>query len=625
MSSTPFVNTGDQFTVTVNGRNLKDMDAYEVQISFDTDKLGLVKADSDIRGGYTMEPKINGNNIIMAFAKTGDAATENGNMPLCTFTFNGKAEGTSNITLKSVKILNGNLAPSNYPVGNTVSITVSNPGQVTHVPVNSITVSGAGGIAAITVKGGTLQMTARVLPGDATNKEVTWSVQNGTGRAIIDADGLLTAVSNGMVTVKAMANDGSGVYGSCAVTISGQSPGTPAAPVSTPSPAASGTPGLTIKTVPDEKGVALAKVNADEFQAAIDSAKDGTVKIEVQAAGVANQIKVDLPAQQVAGAGQKQEKIEVSTGFAVISIYPDALKGDIKETSATVEISVSKVDPSTLPEEVIKEIGNNTVYDFTMSIDGKRVGGLEANAVKVALDYKLGPGEDPGKVIIYYLDDSGKLEVVRNGKYDPDSGKVEFYPKHFSKYAAAYANVTFSDIAGVPWAKESIEALAARRVIAGVGNNSFKPDANVTRAEYIKILMQAFDLADESAQCNFKDVKAGAWYYGSIAAAQKLGIVKGKDDGSFGVNDPITRQDMAVMTYRAALLVKANLNGNASTEQFADRADISAYAAEAVAAMQKAGIINGTGGGKFTPGGKATRAQAAVIIYRLFNAGNGQY
>ncbi len=94
------------------------------------------------------------------------------------------------------------------------------------IPVASITVGSQSGAAAITTKSGTLQMTANVLPENAADKTVTWSVTNGTGSAVISAAGLLTAVSDGTVTVKATANDGSNVVSnSFTVTIYGQSTG----------------------------------------------------------------------------------------------------------------------------------------------------------------------------------------------------------------------------------------------------------------------------------------------------------------------------------------------------------------------------------------------------------------
>lgn len=88
------------------------------------------------------------------------------------------------------------------------------------VPVSSITVQGTSGVSTITTGGGTLQMEATVLPANATDKTVTWSVTNGTGSATINASGLLTAVTSGTVTVKATANDGSTVNGTTVITIS---------------------------------------------------------------------------------------------------------------------------------------------------------------------------------------------------------------------------------------------------------------------------------------------------------------------------------------------------------------------------------------------------------------------
>jgi len=95
-------------------------------------------------------------------------------------------------------------------------------GKPPSIPVSSITVSGAGGSTVISITKGTLQLSAQVLPANATNKSVTWSIINGTGQATISSTGLVTAVSGGTVTARATANDGSGVYGSLALTILNQ-------------------------------------------------------------------------------------------------------------------------------------------------------------------------------------------------------------------------------------------------------------------------------------------------------------------------------------------------------------------------------------------------------------------
>ena len=93
------------------------------------------------------------------------------------------------------------------------------------VSVASISVQGQGGASTIITQGGTLQMEAAILPANATNQTVTWSVSNGSGSATIDNAGLLTAVSDGTVTVTATANDGSGVSGDAVITLSNQAVG----------------------------------------------------------------------------------------------------------------------------------------------------------------------------------------------------------------------------------------------------------------------------------------------------------------------------------------------------------------------------------------------------------------
>jgi uncharacterized protein YjdB len=103
-------------------------------------------------------------------------------------------------------------------VTGTLEITISS--QV--VPVSSIVVNGSGGATTITTDGGTLQLSSAILPANATNKNVTWSITNNTGQATISTFGLVTAVDNGTVTVKANANDGSGVYGLLVLTLSNQ-------------------------------------------------------------------------------------------------------------------------------------------------------------------------------------------------------------------------------------------------------------------------------------------------------------------------------------------------------------------------------------------------------------------
>lgn len=174
--------------------------------------------------------------------------------------------------------------------------------------------------------------------------------------------------------------------------------------------------------------------------------------------------------------------------------------------------------------------------------------------------------------------------------------------------------VNFTDLGSVQWAQESIINLAKKGVVSGRGENTFDPDGLVTREEYAKLLVLAFGLTAENATCDFSDVSQGDWYYEYVAIAATSGVVNGMGNGTFGVGTTITRQDMAVMTYRAAMAKGKAFGVVNEAITFADAADISSYATEAVTVMQKAAIINGMGGNNFAPNGTATRAQAARII-----------
>lgn len=180
----------------------------------------------------------------------------------------------------------------------------------------------------------------------------------------------------------------------------------------------------------------------------------------------------------------------------------------------------------------------------------------------------------------------------------------------------------FSDIVSVPWAKEAIEELAERKILSGKSEKMFCPNDYITREEFVKILVETFNFSHTNNSLAFEDVDNNAWYINYVKAAYQNGIVKGYNDIEFGIGDTISRQDIAVMVMNVInkkniLLQEINMN-----TEFADSVSVSDYAKEAVEAMQKFGIINGTENNCFLPGEKATRAQAAVIIYNLIKTAN---
>lgn len=166
------------------------------------------------------------------------------------------------------------------------------------------------------------------------------------------------------------------------------------------------------------------------------------------------------------------------------------------------------------------------------------------------------------------------------------------------------------------WARESIEKLAEMGIISGKEEDIFAPEDNVTRAEFLRLLLSTLNISAEDAVCDFTDVVSGAWYYNAVATAYQKGIVTGYADGSFGVNDPITRQDAAVMIVNALKAANIEIGETKEFSEFSDWKDVSQYAQSAAETLVKAGILSGSGE-MFLPQDYCTRAQAAVMMYQL--------
>lgn len=179
--------------------------------------------------------------------------------------------------------------------------------------------------------------------------------------------------------------------------------------------------------------------------------------------------------------------------------------------------------------------------------------------------------------------------------------------------AGTAAKKGFSDIEAVPWAAAAIEALAEKGIVSGRGDNLFCPEENVTREEFVKLLVMLFRIsADTASEHSFTDADSSEWYYPYLNAAYAAGIINGKTDGSFGVGDFVTRQDAAVMLNNC--IGAFSLEAGEETE-FSDSADISEYARDAVKKIKAAGIVSGYEDGSFLPLNPITRAEAAKILF----------
>ncbi len=180
---------------------------------------------------------------------------------------------------------------------------------------------------------------------------------------------------------------------------------------------------------------------------------------------------------------------------------------------------------------------------------------------------------------------------------------------------------SFADLAGYEWAAEAIEKMYREDVANARGDRAYDPAAPITRGEFASFLVRALDLGMvqhiDEVDTMFTDVPEDAPYYTEVKTGKFYNILRGMGDNSFNPEAPITRQDLMVICARG--LHEAMKMGSAAADlsAFSDNALIADYAKSAVAEMIEAGIIKGNADGTINPLGNTTRAEAAVIMQRI--------
>ncbi|OMF22908.1 hypothetical protein BK133_25310 [Paenibacillus sp. FSL H8-0548] len=379
--------------------------------------------------------------------------------------------------------------------------------------------------------------------------------------------------------------------------------------------------GNQIKVKPVVKeGAAQAVLSSESLNKAIANAmqsKEQTLLIILKSEEQASSIKVELPSDAWLKAKQEGIKsIVIESGLVSFTIAIDAIT--VLPDQAKLTLTIEAVDISELPASLSEALKDKPVYDFSLSIDGQSTGAFKGDkAVEVRIPYLPNVDEQISSLVAAYINDLGHLEIVRNSKFDAKAGVLVFYAKHFSKYAIVANPVVFTDTDSYSWAQKSINALATRQIIVGTGDGQFSPERAVTRAEFLKMLMEAYDLVQPGHTATYNDVKSGQWYSDAVATAQAIGIVSGYEDGSFGLNRAITREEMAVIAVRVLTAAGIELEKTREAVLFKDANQIADYAAAAVRILGEAGFIEGKGANSFAPKAQTIRAEAATLIANM--------
>ena len=378
----------------------------------------------------------------------------------------------------------------------------------------------------------------------------------------------------------------------------------------------------------DSSGKATAAVTQTQLAEAIskavaEAAKQGNgataaVKIRIDAPAGVRTVEASIPKEAMSlAADSKIATLILATPIASISFDAKALSTIAGEAAEAVNITASRVETSLLTSETQQLVGDRPVFNFSVTSGDKTISQFGGN-VSVSVPYTPKAGEDANAIVIYYINAEGKAELVSDCIYDPATGTVSFNTNHFSQYAVGYNKVSFKDVAADAWYGKAVGFIAARGITTGTGSGNYRPDAKLTRGEFLVMLMRAYGIKpDTNSKDNFADC-GNTYYTGYLAAAKRLGISRGVGSNLFAPDKEITRQEMFTLLYNGLKAIDRLPKGNAGKplSAFSDAGQVASWAKDAMTMMAGAGAVGGSGG-KLSPSASTTRAEMAQVLYNL--------
>ncbi|WP_409343012.1 S-layer homology domain-containing protein [Paenibacillus sp. MBLB4367] len=398
----------------------------------------------------------------------------------------------------------------------------------------------------------------------------------------------------------------------------------------------------------NEGGKAFTKVAVDQaalskaFQALKDRSAEGKKDLIVSISAPGNAgTKVELPAESLkaAQAAVPNAIVSIQSGKSAVelpvrSVSIARLEASLNAPASDIRVVVttqfmqglfSVKERSAMTAEGIVPLADPVAFAVTAAANGKQAS-LESFAdgaiyKKVTVSSKI----DPGNSTVVAVD-----PITRELRFVPsvfqstaDGGTVALIKHRTNEtYMIVSSSPAFQDANG-HWAQQSIEHLAAKRIVNGAGLNAFEPEGHVTRAEFAALLVRALGIGDSSKPAVFSDVQADDWFAKAVQAASELGLVDGMPDGTFQPGAQVTREQMAVMIERAMAFADMRPQAEPAelARRFDDAGEIAGWAKESMAMLVSEKLLEGAVADKLAPKATATRAEAVTILERFLRYG----
>ena len=330
---------------------------------------------------------------------------------------------------------------------------------------------------------------------------------------------------------------------------------------------------------------------------------------------------------------ESEHKDAVLRSFADSDVTINSLEDVVAEMDAALDVyrtellldAIAEAEHVSEIETLLSDEDNAALLGVTDLME--RYNDLKSTkSVNKAMKDDFATAEDFAKAFEYAIDDAEEAEKKAEKENKKNSSGGGSGSSGFGGGDGGFNLVSnapveqtpfnpFVDVENIDWAKDHIVKLYNAGIINGKTSTNFAPYDNITREEFVKLIVALTSLSDDGSAASFNDVPEDSWFAPYVKAAVANGVVKGIGSNNFGTGSNATRQDIAVMIVNA--LGKKGVAITEETANFADGANVADYAKNAVAFLSAKGVITGDGNGYFNPTAKATRAEVAVMLSRV--------
>lgn len=267
------------------------------------------------------------------------------------------------------------------------------------------------------------------------------------------------------------------------------------------------------------------------------------------------------------------------------------------------------IDPQTLTDIYNDDLKFVVAYE----VDGQPVDDEETIAEEVKIYRKVKEAGEFGTV--YKMVNKIIVGEAMSPATEPEVSAVEPTPEEVTQ------SVIFTDITEeYKFAEEAIYDLVKRNILDGMGNGIYAPQNAFTREQFCKIIVYALGYETKAYEGKFSDVAADRWSAPYVQTAVDKGLFLGNPDGTFLPEKVITRQEMAAVAARAAVVAEKVAQEKINKfvmdkSAYLDKDTVPSWAANSVAWLEAQGVFEGVAGENFEPVKDVNRAEAAVVVF----------